>query len=259
LKEKSLVNLPVILSLETATMGGSVFVGRGPAELAAINGDPQVSQSSSLLSDINTALEDAGLTLQDVDLFACTSGPGSFTGLRIGIATLKALAATLDRPCAGIPTLQAVAHSGGVSTATVALLPAGRGELFAQMFSVSGHQEVTGIDSPAHLSPTRLVEKYGSHMDLIWAGPGAHQQREFLEDSAKRLGVTFAEDSIEVSSLAGNKRGNIWRLAAREPNLARHAGALALRLFNRGKVQSAEAIQAIYVRPSDAELNEQCR
>lgn len=240
-------------------MGGSVFVGRGPVELAAINGDPQVSQSGSLLSDINTALEAAGLTLQDVDLFACTSGPGSFTGLRIGIATLKALAATLDRPCAGIPTLQAVAHSAGISTATVALLPAGRGELFAQMFSVSEDQTVTEIDSPAHVSPKRLVEKYSSQMDLIWAGPGAHQQREFLEDSAKQLGITLVEESIDSSNHTGGKRGNIWRLAAGEPNLARHAAALALRLFHRGKVQSAETIQAIYVRPSDAELNERCR
>ena len=253
------LTLPIILSIETATMGGSVFVGRGPAELAAINGDPQVSQSGSLLSDINTALEDAALTLPDVDVFACTSGPGSFTGLRIGIATLKALAATLDRPCVGIPTLQAVAQSAGVSAATVALLPAGRGELFAQLFSVSADQTVTELDQPAHLSPKKLVEKYGTQMNLIWAGPGAHQQRQFLEDTAQQLGITFTEDSIDSLAHPGGKGGNTWRLAARELNLARHAAALALQLFNRGKVQSAETIQAIYVRPSDAELNQQCR
>jgi tRNA threonylcarbamoyladenosine biosynthesis protein TsaB len=253
------LTLPIILSIETATIGGSVFVGRGPVELAAINGDPQVSQSSSLLSDINTALEDAGLSLPDVDLFACTSGPGSFTGLRIGIATLKGLAATLDRPCAGIPTLQAIAHSAGVSNTTVALLPAGRGELFAQMFSVSQDQTVTELDSAAHLSPQRLIEKYGSQMDIIWAGPGAHQQREFLENAAGQRGIALVEESIDSSEHTGAKQALIWRLAAREPNLARHAAALALRLFDRGKVQSAETIQAIYVRPSDAELNEQCR
>jgi tRNA threonylcarbamoyladenosine biosynthesis protein TsaB len=253
------LTIPIILSIETATMGGSVFVGRGPVELAVINGDPQVSQSSSLLSDINTAVEYAGLTLQDVDLFACTSGPGSFTGLRIGIATLKGLAATLDRPCAGIPTLEAIAHSAGVSNATVALLPAGRGELFAQMFSVSQNQTVTEIDSPAHLSPPRLIEKYGKQLNIIWAGPGAHQQREFLEDAARQLSLALVEESIDSSLHPGAKQGSIWRLAPREPNLARHAAALALRLFDRGKVQSAETIQAIYVRPSDAELNQQCR
>ena len=104
---------PIILSLETATLGGSVFLGRGSVQLAMRNGDPQVSQSASLLSDINESLEEAGVSLQEVDLFACASGPGSFTGLRIGIATLKALAASLKRPCVGIPTLQAVAHAAG--------------------------------------------------------------------------------------------------------------------------------------------------
>jgi tRNA A37 threonylcarbamoyladenosine modification protein TsaB len=146
-----------------------------------------------------------------------------------------------------------------VSKATVALLPAGRGELFAQMFSVSEDQAVTEIDSPTHLSPQRLIEKYGSQMDIIWAGPGAHQQREFLADAARQLGVALVEESIDSALHPDPEQGSIWRLAAREPNLARHAAALALRLFDHGKVQSAETIQAIYVRPSDAELNERCR
>jgi tRNA threonylcarbamoyladenosine biosynthesis protein TsaB len=240
-------------------MSGSVFVGRGTTQLAAINGDPDVSQSHSLLSDINTALEEAKLTLPDVDLFVCTSGPGSFTGLRIGIATLKALAATLDRPCVGIPTLEAVAHAAGVSAATVALLPAGRGELFAQLFSVSENQSVTAIDAAAHLSPTRLLEKYCARKDLLWAGPGAHQHRELLEGFAKQLGIDFPGGSIDSSDDTGRQRGNIWRLAPKETNLARHAAALGLLEFERGEVQSAHTVQAIYVRPSDAELNQQCR
>ena len=236
-------------------MGGSFFVGRGTLGLATRNGDPQVSQSNSLLSDIDSTLEEAGLQLQEVDLLACASGPGSFTGLRIGIATLKALAATLDRPCAGIPTLNAVAHSAGPSNAIVALLPAGRGELFAQMFSASEDGTVTEIDTAAHLSPQRLVEKYGVFKDLTWAGPGAHQQHEFLEQYAERIGIAFARDEPD----SGQPLGNGWRLAPRETNLAGHVAALALQMFERGEVQSAESIQAIYVRPSDAELKEQCR
>jgi tRNA threonylcarbamoyladenosine biosynthesis protein TsaB len=251
--------LPTILSLETATMSGSIFVGRGPTQLAAINGDPEVSQSHSLLRDISAALEEAELTLPEVDLFVCTSGPGSFTGLRIGISTLKALAATLDRPCVGIPTLEAVAHAAGVSAGTVALLPAGRGELFAQLFSVSEDQSVTAIDAAAHLSPQRLLEKYGTLKDLLWAGSGAHQHRELIEGIAKQLGINFADCSTDSSGYAGQQRANIWRLAGRETNLARHAAALGLQLFERGEVQSAHTVQAIYVRPSDAELNQQCR
>lgn len=252
-------SLPVILSLETATMGGSVFVGRGKLQLATRNGDPQVSQSNSLLSDINTSLEEAGLSLQDVDFLACASGPGSFTGLRIGIATLKALAATLDRPCAGIPTLEAVAHGAGPSTATVGLLPAGRGEVFAQMFSVSEDERVTELDSAAHLSPQRLVEKYAAFSDLTWAGPGAHLQRRFLQDYAQQLGIPFVEETAELPRHTQQQRINVWRLAAKETNLAQHVAALALQLFESGDIQSPHSVRAIYVRPSDAELNQQCR
>ena len=236
-------------------MAGSVFVARGKLQLATRIGDPQVSQSNSLLNDIDNTLREAGLSLQDVDLLACASGPGSFTGLRIGIATLKGLAVTLDRPCAGIPTLKAVAHGAGPSSATVALLPAGRGELFAQLFSVSEDEAVTEIDSAAHLSPQRLIDRYAAFKNLTWAGPGAHQQREFLEAYANQSGVTFGSDPADASD---STRG-VWRLAAKELNLARHVAALALQLFERGEVQSAQSIQAIYVRPSDAELKEQCR
>ena len=77
--------------------------------------------------------------------------------LRIGLATIKALAETLDRPAAGIPTLEAVALSGGVSAATVALLPAGRGEVFTQLFSVTGSDTVEPLDEAAHIPPTRLL------------------------------------------------------------------------------------------------------
>lgn len=251
--------VPIILSLETATPGGSIYLGRGDVELAARIGDPQISHSNSLLNDISQSLDEAGLTLQDVDLLACALGPGSFTGLRIGIATLKALSSTLGRPAAGIPTLKAVAHAAGPSNATVALLPAGRGELFAQMFSVSNDRTITEIDSPAHLSPQRLIEKYGRFREVIWAGPGAHQQRDFLEQSATQIGIAFTEGSTNLAGDPSPPVSDNWRLAAKESNLAAHVAALALQLFERGEVQSAQSIQAIYVRPSDAELNQQCR
>lgn len=250
---------PIILSLETATLGGSVFLGRGSVQLAIRNGDSQVSQSAGLLRDINDSLEEAGLSLQEVDLFACASGPGSFTGLRIGIATLKAFAASLKRPCVGIPTLQAMAHAAGLAGATVAVLPAGRGEVFAQMFSVSEDGSVTELGAAAHLSPQRLVAKYAALRNVVWAGSGAHLQRDFLESYAQQQGIGFVERSHEVKVLPRLVGGNTWNLAAKESNLAKHVAALALAAFQAGTIQSPNFLSAIYVRPSDAELKEQCR
>ncbi len=237
-------------------MGGSLFLGRGNAELAARAGDPQVSQSASLLNDIEKCLKDADVSLAEVELFACASGPGSFTGLRIGIATLKALAASLKQPCVGIPTLQAVAHAAGPSGATVALLPAGRGEVFAQMFSVSDDDSVIELDAAAHLSPQRLVEKYAAVTNCKWAGSGAHPQRAFLESYAQEHGIAFVEGARESNDV--QPQSNQWTLAMREANLAKSVATLAVRLFQAGKMQSPNSIGAIYVRPSDAEIN-QCR
>ena len=246
-------NAPLILSLETATPGGSIFLTRGADELAASKGNPQVSHSNSILAEINECLNHAGLKLANIDLFACASGPGSFTGLRIGIATLKALAATLDRPCVGVPTLNAIAQSVGKSKATVSLLPAGRGEVFAQMFSVSV-DEIVALDAAAHLSPQRLMERYRGISNVTWAGPGAHLHRALLQDFAEQHAIGFAESAAESDV---PQKG--WSLAPAETRLARQVATLALRCFAVGQPQDAESLRAIYVRPSDAEINQLCQ
>lgn len=244
-----------ILSVDTATLGGSVFVGRGDQELATRFSKPDVSHSNSLLRDINNSVCEAGVSLHDIDVFACAAGPGSFTGLRIGIATVKALSATLNRPAIGVPTLHAVAHAAGPSANTVALLPAGRGEVFAQMFSVSEAGAVVENDAPAHLSPLKLIERYANLDDVTWAGAGAHAERELLQEHERQRGRPFME--LQRDDTGALRTG--WQLAARTENLAKHVAALALRAFEEGRVQSAQSLKAIYVRPSDPELKEQCR
>ena len=108
-------------------------------------GDPAVSHSSTLLSDIASTLKAANVALDEVDLLAAASGPGSFTGLRIGVASLKALSITLGRPSFGIPTLHALAHSAGPSKATLAVLPAGRAECNIDCVVLdSGHGQSSG-------------------------------------------------------------------------------------------------------------------
>lgn len=218
---------PLILSVETATLSGSVSLSRGEAVLAAFAGNAAVSHSNTLLHDIDRLLGDAGVSLSEVDLFAVASGPGSFTGLRIGIATVKGLGATLARPCAGIPTLEAVALAAGASARSVALLPAGRGEVFAQLFSVTGNGSVTVLDQPTHISPQRLLEKYGSLEDLLWCGEGAIANRALIGQG---------------------------RIAPAVQNLAIHVASLALTRYRGQQLDQPDALQAIYVRPSDAEL-----
>ena len=98
----------LVLSIETATLAGSIAISKGSKILASSCGDPKLSHSNTLLADIDVLLAKANVTLSDVSLFAVAAGPGSFTGLRIGIATVKALANTMNRACIGVPTLAIV-------------------------------------------------------------------------------------------------------------------------------------------------------
>lgn len=223
----------IILSVETATLAGSVAVTEGEVVLAGSVGDPNASHSNTLLSDIDKVLHEARISLSDVDLFAVASGPGSFTGLRIGLATVKGLAETLNRPCAGVPTLHAVALSAGPSARSIALLPAGRGEVFAQLLSVSSDGVVTELDQATHISPQKLVAKYGSLDDVLWCGEGTIANRVLLE---------------------GNPS---WRIAPQSKSLAREIASLALMRFRQNSLEQPDALRAVYVRPSDAELKVQ--
>ena len=228
---------PLILSIETATLSGSVAISRGDKILDVISGDPQISHSNTLLDDVDKLLSQTQIDLPEIDLFAVATGPGSFTGLRIGLATIKALAATLERPATGIPTLEAVALSGGDSKATVALLPAGRGEVFTQLFSVTGAHAVEARDEPAHIPPTRLLERYGDFESVTWCGPGAIVHRELIEGAAKN-----------------HRGGRDWRIAPETTSLAAQVARLALQRFKQNQFGDAYALRAIYVRPADAQL-----
>lgn len=238
---------PLILAIETGTRAGSVALARGEQILASRSGDQSVSHSHDLIENIDAVLQKAGGELSAVDLFAAAIGPGSFTGLRIGLATAKSLAVSLDRRCVGVSTLGAVAHAAGAAERVIALLPAGRGEVFAQMFAVR-NDVVESLDEPAHISPQALVAKYGRHPQLTWAGEGAHAQLDLLRSEAwgKGIELTFGAQQQEKTG---------WRLAPPAPRLAEDVARLAFREWCKGNVIDPGELRANYVRASDAEIN----
>ena len=242
----SLSTEPVILAIETATRAGSVAIARGEEILASRTGDASSSHSQDLIENIDSVLREAAVELSEVDLFAAAIGPGSFTGLRIGLATVKSLAVSLDRRCVGVSTLGAVSHAAGASERTIALLPAGRGEVFAQMFAV--HDDgVAPLDEVAHINPNALVSRYGSYSQLTWAGEGAHAQLELIRSEARAKG-------IELKLGAHEQNTNGWMLAPPTPRLAEDVARLAFREWRKGNVIDPGELRANYVRASDAEI-----
>jgi tRNA threonylcarbamoyladenosine biosynthesis protein TsaB len=258
--QKSSVSIserPLILSLETTTRAGSIALSSGARLLASRAGNEQTSHSVNLLSDVRSILTEAGAKLGDIDLFAVATGPGSFTGLRIGLATIKAFAATLERPCLGVPTLHAVAHAAGASQRTMAMIPAGRGEVFAQLLSVGRDGEVLKLDEAFHLAPQRLLELVKDIKSLKWAGDGAQLHAEAIMNFARLNSITFRREAPQERDLRTGDEA-IWALAPPASALAKRVATLALRRFHAGEAERPEDLRAIYVRPSDAELKERC-
>src|SRR6185295_12469045 len=151
-------------------------------------------------------------------------------GLRIGLATIKSFAATLGRDCVGVPTLRAVAHASGALENVATLLPAGRGELFTQMFSVKSGGEVTAIDEPAHLKPAEALKRYSGFKNLTWAGEGSLLEAAALREHAEALGVKFFDDS----NYQGLPRSEGWNIASATENLAVSVAAIAFPESQKG-------------------------
>ena len=342
----------LIFSLETATRSGSLALMRGGLLIASSTGIEDESNSVNLLSRIQSLLDDTHIALRDIKLFATASGPGSFTGLRIGLATIKAFAATFDRSCIGVPTLEAIAYASGAPGYTYALLPAGRGEVFAQMFrGTAGATGTAGVspagraqyeagfdnestcesttralraleasETPAipvtpaeHNPPDILLKRICERSSIHWAGSGAHLYKALIRERASELGIEFVEEvrnegdrlasashadesstladarvsavsgdesstlaDARVSAVSGDESSTLadvrvsavsgagvksashdvrWTLAQNEEQLAKYVAILAEQRVNNTQPNRAEDLRAIYVRPSDAELN----
>jgi tRNA threonylcarbamoyladenosine biosynthesis protein TsaB len=143
----------LILAADTSGKHGSIALARcGPEaacdviEAVPLDGG---TFSAQLVPQVATLLARHGLSKQNIDAFAVVSGPGSFTGLRIGLAAIKALAEVLAKPIAAVSLLEAIAVAGGAPGKVMAALDAGRGDIYAGEYRVNG--------SGAHLENERLL------------------------------------------------------------------------------------------------------
>ena len=239
---------PLILAIETSTRAGSVSLARGAEILGAVLGDGASSHSTDLIENIERVLRQGNAKLADLGLFAVTVGPGSFTGLRIGLATAKAFAVCVDKPCVAVSTLAAIAHAAGDSQRTVSILPAGRGEVYAQAFSVRAGI-VSALDDASHIKPGELLGKYGSAPTIRWAGEGAQQHLAILRQGEAGNWISPGEGEP-----AGAQAG--WSVAPQSEHLANSVAALALTDYRAGKATVASELRANYVRASDVEINQ---
>jgi tRNA threonylcarbamoyladenosine biosynthesis protein TsaB len=170
----------LVLGIETATRTGGVAVVSGSGVLAEYTLNIEATHSERLMAAVDRVLADTGITMRDIDGIAVSSGPGSFTGLRIGAATVKALAWTMGIPVAAVPTLRALAWNLPFAERSVCpLLDAKKKEVYAALYRHQGgllEEEMAAAVLPL----TGLAERIAG--PVLFTGEGAAFFRPALEE-----------------------------------------------------------------------------
>ena len=131
-----------ILAIESAVSLGSVALICGQEGSTVTREGLECSRAEKLLSTISGLLVEATITLREIDLIAVSTGPGSYSGIRIGVSTALGLANALDLQCAGVSVLDAIASEAAVSSGSfVVAIPVGKNDVAWQIFSPGGHGE----------------------------------------------------------------------------------------------------------------------
>jgi tRNA threonylcarbamoyladenosine biosynthesis protein TsaB len=221
-----------ILAFDTSTQTGSVAILDESVLVAEHTLNVRTTHSERLLAVVDRLLADAELALGDMSGLAVAVGPGSFTGLRIGISTAKGLAFATGLPVAAVPTLDALAYTLPFASLPVCpVLDAKKGEVYTSLYEWHGDRMERRWEYLA-LSPEALAERISN--DVVFVGDGVGPFREILSD---RLG----------------RRAHFTSGSRRLPSAACVA-QLGLSLLAEGETVSPEVLAPLYLRSSEAEL-----
>jgi tRNA threonylcarbamoyladenosine biosynthesis protein TsaB len=218
----------LVLALDTTTRAGSVAVVRGSHVLSELVGDVERTHGERLPLDLMRALALASVALDDVDLLAVAAGPGSFTGLRVGIASMQGLALATGLEIVPVSALDALANAAAGPSTIAVWMDAQRSEVFSALYDAGAQ----AIIPPASLSPTRTLDEWSARLPpgpLRFIGDGATRYAATIQD---RFGTRAA--IVPAPPVAGI----IGQMAAAAPNRA----------------VSPHAVVPIYIRRPDAEL-----
>jgi tRNA threonylcarbamoyladenosine biosynthesis protein TsaB len=210
----------VILAIDTSGRHGSVALCRGEAgsfEVLGIASLEGGTYSARLIPAIGALLQDAGLTKSQIDGFVVVNGPGSFTGLRVGLSTVKALCEILQKPLAIVSMLEALAITyGNEDEEITAVLDAGRGEVYMGEYRVSGksaalvQQSIQTLDAfrqQAQSVQPRTLTTFPKLAEALAADSSAPTLVNALRaDSIARIGIRklLAGDSTDPATLDAN-------------------------------------------------------
>jgi tRNA threonylcarbamoyladenosine biosynthesis protein TsaB len=220
-----------LIAVDTTTPSGSVALLEDDRVLGEIGIESASTHSTRLLLSVDFLLKTQGFSIDDIDGFAVTPGPGSFTGLRIGLSTVKAFSFATGKPVARVSSLLALAykHIDGAEGLIGPMLDAKKGEIYAALYSRSG----------------------GELKELI--PQGAYSPEEYLKLLPRRIAI-FAGSGVplcrkRLQTLLGDKA----RFSLRPAFLAVEIGRLGGIILKSGEGVDSAAVEPLYLRRSPAE------
>lgn len=230
----------LLLAVDTATRSGSLAVLRDGRIIGEISTASDETYSSRLFRQCSFLLRELHLEIQNFDFFAVNAGPGSFTGLRVGLAAVKAWAEILSKPIVAVSGLAAIAAQARSSSHDAFIAPvldAHRGQIYAALYRSDG-KDLSAIDADQVCTSQ---EFFASVSDRTGAQP-----------------VRFVSPSPEVLQPALDEwiaeRRLSWSMQKASSALAPVIAQLASQRAARGEFTNSLRLDANYVRRSDAEL-----
>jgi tRNA threonylcarbamoyladenosine biosynthesis protein TsaB len=222
-----------VLGIDTSTSCGAVGLMDGGEVLSDTLLNIPVTHSERLLRAIEFALGEARCSIGDVDGWAISLGPGSFTGLRIGVSTVKGLAFATGKPVAGVSTLDVLASQVSPTSYLICpILDARKGEVYTAFYRY-GAENILGRRSDAQaLRPEDLVKKIKEQ--TIFLGDGVRTYGDFLLHSLPSL-ATFPAAPLQIP------HGSM-------------VATLGFELLKKGEHLNISTFSPIYIRPSEAEV-----
>jgi len=220
-----------ILGIDTSTMMGAVGIVDDDSLIAELRTNIELTHSERLMMHIDSLLKSAHLTLADIDGFSVTLGPGSFTGLRIGITAVKAMAYATGKPIAGVQTLDVLADNLPYAKYQVCpILDARKKQVYAAIYKSTDTKRLTLMPGSV-MTPEELAEKIEE--PTIFLGEGAYVYREFFEGRLCCQAVFAPKSAGYPSGAAVAFRG--------------------LKDIQAGRVADPMSLVPSYIRKSDAE------
>jgi len=231
-----------ILAIDTTGKIVSAALMNESALLGEMSLNSGQKTSVTLIPMIKHLLENVHMSISDLTHIACTSGPGSFTGLRIGASTAKAIAYALDIPIVAVPTLDALAYNVmNAQALIVPLMDARRQQVYTAFFECRGDDLLRRSDYMAMeikdvLVKIRDILMEASQFDnrVVFLGDGATAYSEVIANSGLDLNYSFAALPLSLQRAAST-------------------AGLALRLASEGKIIESKSFIPFYLRLSQAE------